>query len=259
MLYNFKFHGGASKITNKEVRIMKKTLVMLLTVALVIGFSSIARATVAGSPHDLSTGSGGVETNTSEICVFCHYPHNANPSVPLWNHNLPASTSYNLYWSETMNSTYPDGITPANLSGTASLLCLSCHDGTVGVSAVSYPGGFTVTSDPSDIINEAGGNVIRPTASVYVGIDLSNDHPVNIIYPGSAGDPDIKDTTNVVCGSVTTAKLLRGGEVHCVSCHEPHKKGGTDNDVCGNVLGASEHFMRIRLNGSALCYACHSK
>ncbi|NIQ98101.1 MAG: hypothetical protein GWN87_31070, partial [Desulfuromonadales bacterium] len=82
------------------------------------------RAGIETSKHNLSvSGPGSIKASVEErICLFCHIPHNASPSAPLWNRKTPAS-SYTPYNSTTAKASagQPNG---------ASLLCLSCHDGT---------------------------------------------------------------------------------------------------------------------------------
>ena len=78
--------------------------------------------------HNLSvTGPGPVKAQTeTEICIFCHTPHNANPAVPLWNHTMSTGVNYQPYTSTTLAAAVgvPTGSTK---------LCLSCHDGTVAI------------------------------------------------------------------------------------------------------------------------------
>ena len=85
---------------------------------------------VADTVHNLSvSGPGGVRaTSETRVCVFCHAPHNASPSGPLWNRAAPGST-YLPYSSSTAAAA------PGQPTG-ASLLCLSCHDGTIALGAV---------------------------------------------------------------------------------------------------------------------------
>ncbi len=76
-----------------------------------------------------STGLGDVfTTKTDQICVFCHTPHGADANfagAPLWN-RAAGTASYTTYNSGTMQAS----VQGTNLSGSASLACLSCHDGT---------------------------------------------------------------------------------------------------------------------------------
>ena len=48
---------------------------------------SASWATVAGTKHNfgLLSAAGVKSADSSEICVFCHTPHNADPQAPLWN------------------------------------------------------------------------------------------------------------------------------------------------------------------------------
>ena len=74
--------------------------------AVLIAFSTPSMATVAGTKHNFgSLSPAAVKTqDTSEICVFCHTPHNSRPSTPLWNKSDTGST-YNVYASQTLAAT----------------------------------------------------------------------------------------------------------------------------------------------------------
>ena len=66
-------------------------------------------------------------TGTDQICVFCHTPHGSNTDVtaaPLWN-KATTNATYQIYSTGTMQATAPG----TSLTGSASLACLSCHDG----------------------------------------------------------------------------------------------------------------------------------
>ena len=137
--------------------------------------STASAGTIVGSNHDLSTKGYG----TTQICIFCHTPHNAlnTAGVPLWNHASSTAT-YTVYSSPTMNAT-------VGQPGASSKLCLSCHDGTVAVD--SY-GGRTGT--------------VTITGGANFGTALSNDHPIGITYnaalataDGALANPDTKIVT----------------------------------------------------------------
>jgi hypothetical protein len=88
-------------------------------------------------------------TGTSEVCVFCHTPHGAAPTVqggaPLWNRNVQNSSTYQAYSAPNFEAA---GTTPGQPKG-VSLACLSCHDGAIAIDAlVNAPGsgGFLVTN-----------------------------------------------------------------------------------------------------------------
>ena len=69
---------------------------------------------------------------TQETCVFCHTVHNANTSAgKLWNHEVDTGQSYQMYWSNTLDMN--QSINPHQ----GSLVCLSCHDGTIAVNSLN--------------------------------------------------------------------------------------------------------------------------
>src|SRR4051794_31953197 len=96
--------------------------IILLSIPVVSGAQSIVN-----TKHNLSvSGPGTIKAATeTEICKFCHTPHNATPAKPLWNRSTPG-TLYTPYTSSTLDATVgqPDG---------TSILCLSCHDGTIAL------------------------------------------------------------------------------------------------------------------------------
>ena len=191
-----------------------------------------ASAQIVGSAHDFS----GQGYSGGEICVVCHAPHNTNATVadeaPLWNHALASAAAFTMYSSVSL-----DGAIAAE-PNTASLLCLSCHDGQTALDAF---GGSTGT----------GIVISGPEA---MGVDLGNDHPISVTYTdttatadGSMALPET-DTPANLGGATIQAALMDGGTtVECSSCHNVHREAGL------NVL------LRISNAGSALCQTCHSK
>ena len=67
---------------------------------------------IVNTVHNLSiSGPGEIKaTSESEICIFCHTPHNSSPLRPLWNRNSPG-LNYILYNSSTIQAAIgqPDG------------------------------------------------------------------------------------------------------------------------------------------------------
>src|SRR5204863_336836 len=62
-----------------------------------------------------------------EICKPCHIPHNGNATAgALWNHTLSSAT-YTLFEGASSAAGGADAL------DRVSLLCLSCHDGTVAL------------------------------------------------------------------------------------------------------------------------------
>jgi len=193
--------------------------------------STTARAQVpVSSPankHNLSvSGTGTVRsTGTTEICIFCHAPHNASPSPPLWN-QTQSGVTYTPYSSSTMAAS------PGAPTGSAKL-CLSCHDGTVAIGSTLSRGLI-----PMNGVDASG----RLTGAAVLGSNLSDDHPISFvpvtgpqIVAPPPGDP---------------VKLDDHGMLQCRSCHDPHQQ---------SVDPVTNKFLVKTNSQSALCLTCHQK
>ncbi len=206
---------------------------------LTAGFANAG--TIVGTAHDMSASgfSGG------EICVVCHTPHNADTTVteaPLWNHTLTGVT-FTMYSTGTLDATQD-----AQPTG-SSKLCLSCHD---GVTAIDSFGGNT------------GVNVMSGSSAVGSGGNLTDDHPISILYDTALStlDPGLHDpaTASVTVGeggdktrTGTVAELmLPDSKVQCGSCHDVHNNfvGPGTND---------KPLLRVSKAGSLICLTCHNK
>ena len=179
------------------------------------------------SKHNLSTsGPGTVKATTeTEICIFCHTMHNSDPSTPLWNRARNVNT-YQIYTSSTLKSV------PGQPTG-SSLLCLSCHDGTVALGSVL---------NRADVISFASG-LTMPVGRTNLGTDLRNDHPVSFTYDGnlSSTNPNLKNP------STLPSKIkLENGQLQCMSCHDPHSSS------------YSSLLVQTSQN-STLCISCHQE
>lgn len=204
---------------------------LYLSILLLILWTSVpdVRAqSIIHTQHNLSiSGSGQVRAlNESEICIFCHTPHNSLPSSPLWNKDDPGYT-YTLYHSSTVEAVpgQPDG---------ASILCLSCHDGTTALGSVLSRSGE---------ISFSGGISSMPPGSSNMSTDLADDHPVSFDYTTglAAADGQLKDPTAIV-----PPVTLQNGRMQCTSCHDPHRN-------------LSNNFLRITNQNSELCFSCHNR
>ncbi|RMF07894.1 MAG: cytochrome C [Candidatus Neomarinimicrobiota bacterium] len=201
-------------------KVMSSSILILATAAL-------SAQTIQGTSHDFSQ-----YTPSGEICVVCHTPHNANtdvPNSPLWNHQVTSQT-FTPYSTTSLDAEVgqPSGV---------SKLCLSCHD---GATAVDNYGGTTT-----------GTWLI--TGREAIGTDLRNDHPVSFVYDQAlaAADGELKDPTSAVTalgGTIQTDLLSEGSTVECTSCHDVH-----------NGYSYNPEFLKITMNGSALCLTCHDK
>ena len=188
-----------------------------------------AAAQVANTKHNLSVSGPGTIKSTTEtqICIFCHTPHNARSDTSfLWN-RADSTANYTTYQSSTLYATVgqPSG---------ASKLCLSCHDGTIALGDVL---------SRSTEIPFAGGVRFLPDGPTKLGTDLSDDHPVSFPYAESqSGNPSEFASPSTLTGSV---KLDDSGLVQCTSCHDPHSDQYGDFLVDPNVSGS-------------LCLTCHA-
>lgn len=185
-------------------------------------------ASIVTSKHNLSAaGPGTVKAQSeTEICIFCHAPHNVVSTAPLWN-RYDSGATYTPYSSSTKKAVIgqPTG---------SSKLCLSCHDGTVALGMVR--------TRPTTIPFGAG-VVNLPAGASNVGTDLADDHPISFTYDAAlmTADGQLYDPA-----TLTGAVRLESGKVQCTSCHSPH------NDQFGKFL--------VKANtASALCVTCHNR
>lgn len=241
-----------------------------------------------------------------EVCVYCHTPHGANTKLaaPIWNRTFKGNT-YKTY-ADLGTSTLTQ---PVGQPGINSLTCLSCHDGTTAIdSIINMPGSGKYqqsqeTSTDANFLNswapgatnhmtmgagdgcqachQPGGigattfTTAPDLSVVYIGTDLSNDHPVGIRFPMDAFAVDNVDfnVPNKVGNLVffdsdgngrmdpKNVRLYQTNGVYrveCASCHDPH---GVPSNGPGTVFNPT--FLRVANNvpgkGSALCLTCHTK
>lgn len=204
---------------------MKRIRIFVIVIFLPV---LIYAQSIVNTVHNLSvSGPGSIKaTEESEICIFCHTPHHSSPRKPLWNRQDPGVT-YTLYNSSTIDASpgQPDG---------ASILCLSCHDGTIAIGSVlSRETPIEMTPGPSTM----------PVGPTNLSTDLSDDHPVSFIYNTalSSLDDELVDPTTLT-GPVT----LEEEKMQCTSCHDPHV------DIYEKFLVASTRY-------SELCMFCHQR
>jgi len=153
-------------------------------------------------------------------CQSCHASIGSSPQPePRW--QRAASQGPRAF---NASATF-DGARTRSGPGSASLVCLSCHDGTVS------------------------GSVHAQRRSL--GNDLSDDHPIGFVYDaalaaedGGLHDPGI--TPSGLGGSIAQ-DLLVNGRLECTSCHDPHQSTG------------ERPYLRLSNLGSRLCLTCHDK
>jgi predicted CXXCH cytochrome family protein len=199
-----------------------------LLAGLFVSFS-LQAGSVVDTVHNLSaTGTGQVRAATEEeVCIFCHTSHSSTTVTQLWNRGVPAAV-YQPYTSSTAVAQ------PGQPTGD-SLLCLSCHDGTIAIG--------DVLSRATDI-TMAGGVTTMPAGDGLIGTDLTHDHPVSFNYTGTLAtqNGEIVDPATLP----PTVPLDAAGQMQCTSCHDAHS----------NDFGA---FLVMPNLGSQLCTTCHDK
>jgi predicted CXXCH cytochrome family protein len=196
---------------------------------LLAGFCAIynegyAQTQVSRTKHNLTpSGPGTIKTAVQTgLCVFCHTPHNASPSIGMWNHEL-SGTTYQLYASSTLKATL-------NQPTGSSQLCLSCHDGTLALDTLRVPPKGT----PLTLSFLTGGTVL--------GTNLSRDHPISFTYDLALTQirQELADPSSLP----VSAPLDPKGQLQCTSCHDPHED-------------RHPNFLRADNRGGTLCTACH--
>lgn len=223
--------------------------------ALIVTALPVQAGTIVNSKHDLAWGYeqlSGIHPwdDYNQVCVFCHTPHGASQSQgALWNRQAP-SGPYTLYQSGTLEGA-------PGQPGRSSLVCLSCHDGSLavdlvirkplyGTSTTSGKHGAMTTAGTDPWVN-CGVSCHRPSSGwhdaslKYLSTDLSNDHPVGIAYSSS---PRLNPAPPG--GKFSNGVRLADNKVECISCHNPHDP-------------TNPPFLVTPDDQSALCYTCHNK
>lgn len=200
-----------------------------ITLLLLALHSPVLYSDITNTKHNLSvTGTGTIKASgEQEICIFCHTPHQASPVAPLWN-RASSGSIYTPYNSSSIFSS------PGQPTG-ASMLCLSCHDGTIALGSV--------LSRSTDIVMD-GGVTTMPLGTSHIGTDLSDDHPISFDYTaGLATQRGELVDPGTLTGPV---KVDKNSQMQCTSCHDPHNN-------------ANGKFLVMPNTASALCQTCHVK
>lgn len=205
----------------------------ILTLIVAWTFTAAAHAqftnSISNSPHNLSAGGPGTihAATEQQICIFCHTPHNASLTRPLWNRNIPLN-AYQIYTSRSLQAL------PGQPTG-SSKLCLSCHDGTIALGSVL---------SRNQPISMVGGITTLPPGKSNLGTDLSDDHPVSFRYDSALASRNTKVKDPAILPSAV--HLDYNSELQCTSCHDAHN----------NQYGK---FLVMDNSQSQLCNSCHQQ
>jgi predicted CXXCH cytochrome family protein len=211
---------------------------------------NVAMASISTTKHNL--GSTGVAGNnkfsgTNEICVFCHTPHGANTATtkpaPIWNRGFTATSAYTTY--DSLGTTSFDAL--AAPTGSVSIACLSCHDGTQAMNVmINTPGSGTITTLGGTWTGAAAtaspvGSLATAGKFTFIGVDLSNDHPVSIQYGGGG-----------VSDSTLTGPTDDPYFAQAVNSSTPSKRvGSTIGQVGNRLLKNNTRVWWVETNGIA--------
>jgi predicted CXXCH cytochrome family protein len=254
----------------------------MLVVSYAVAYTGtyVAGSGINGTVHDLGTPHNGMNYTATpadanqRTCIFCHAPHhsyrlspaNGGPGagvgsgpqapdafdyLPLWNHELTGNfASYTMYQNgpgapqigAKASQAIQNGMTP----GSTSLLCLSCHDGSVAVNS------YGNASQPGASQSGGGGTI---GAQYVIGKDnyLGNHHPIGFDYDAvQSVDTEIRSADTATLGGAGTVRDHLAGpgstKMECATCHSVHNKGNTGESL----------LWRSDVN-SQLCLTCHDK
>ncbi len=251
-------------------------------------------STVAGTSQAGYLGASG----TSEICVFCHTPHHGDPSQgPLWNRGVDPE-SFQIY------GTMDTGQEGPGLPGPGSLACLSCHDGTSEFDAfINAPGKGTfngttwtsgITGDTADqgyffkmdeggpygvpldhfssaacdVCHGDGMFALAPWAgaeNLVIGKDLTNDHPIGIVYRGQEGTATDASVTGAVASLRPTDTIIADIDLDTTVQGKPLSCADRGDDNCNNWAingfiktdASIVDILKGPNNNKVECISCH--
>lgn len=200
---------------------------------------------IRNTKHNLSASSTNAvrAASETELCVFCHTPHGGRTDAPLWNRGV-SGQSYTPYTSPSLQASpgQPDGY---------SKLCLSCHDGSIALGAVTN----TPNASAAGAIGVvgAGGDGTMPAGATRIGTNLLNHHPISFPYDATvlANDGELADPASLTGSPVRLYEGATPGvrnTVQCTTCHDPH------TDVLPKFLRQDP-----RGRTGSLCLSCHTK
>lgn len=202
--------------------------------------------------HAVATG------GNQRLCSYCHAAHVPKIGVaqPLWARKSVMGQTFGKYDNpSSLDATVYDPGDAAGQTDNYSSMCMSCHDGSVGIFAdTRYEGGGGVvgnTTQVGDQFNMKDGefdlahvhpvnfdyNAVQAVVpeELYPAVD-----PVSAVWKGYTGTNGVQTST----ANYTTVRLFNGW-MQCSSCHNPHMSSGIGTTLTSNY--------------GRRCIACHKK
>ncbi len=237
---------------------------LAIAVALLFVGTNVANAQFTASAHDFSDGVTHTTDPTylanatedlwnpaADKCNVCHEAHTTGTMNPLWHRNMAISATFTVYGEVVPSKTLDAG--PLGQPAGTTVMCLTCHDGTVGLDQYGWGGVFGPPTGQTSLY-------VPPHA--FEG-DLGGAHPVSFVYDDALATTDgflhAPTTTAVPAGIVSfngvknlegtidEALLDDGGYLECSSCHDVHNKWALD------------HLLNVPYESSQICETCHAK
>jgi predicted small secreted protein len=191
---------------------------------------------------------------SSQICVFCHTPHNANPEGPLWNRSASAVSFFKHFSSPTL------AIDDASVRSTSgygqpngsSRLCLSCHDGVTALGAV-YTSPLNSSAYAIQFTDARNG---LTGASVHIAHQTySSHHPVSFKYNAAVRailtSPPYNKTEYWFSPTSNDVKLDSLERMQCTTCHNPHQDQSDTPDPATHPMWTAQTYDEV-------CATCHN-
>lgn len=240
------------------------TFLGVATVVAAMLTTTVGVAGITDTKHNLSsTSSNTVRSNatadtgageyaTTEICVFCHFPHFGG-SYPLWNRDLEDTGSFTPIDFTSLDFVGIEGTSPPEET---SLLCLSCHSGQTAIGSINELNSRHM--EPTDVVSVAGTDAggIMPAGSSgaasgftrRIGTDLTNDHPISFTYNTTLANTDgeLREQAAAI-------------DMRCATCHEPHSSENGKFLRYNRFQVAAPSGGEFDEDNDIICLKCHDK
>ncbi len=203
----------------------------------------------------------------TQICIFCHTPHNSSPQGALWNRN-DITVSFGRYSSATLVIRNFASAKYAEPNG-SSRLCLSCHDGVTALGMVK---------NGAQIFMQGGQDKLTGIAVFDAKKVKLGHHPVSFVYNDQALLDALNLKTGLYAGTyrfptnpavpadvTAVVKLDKLSRMQCATCHDPHQNQSLE-DVYPSSTRKIAPFWVFHENNplatavsdhDAVCKACH--